>query len=386
MKFRGVSKFPIRLNGASQYPESFTTSEYLDSSVIAAQVDRNSNAYDEFLFAENHVTQMPYESSLESRMLLAATRVGTLSRKEMLSFEAEVLENRKALGRLQIKVDGLEAKVQKVDAMIELEKDILSGTSLGHANLVWQDALPVFTSRTNALLQILRPTFLLALIGLADLSVIFLSISDFFKDQPTALIMTLPAIGIQLFFPHLLGEQLSRVNRGEILTTTRRIWTLLIGMSWLVFIVALTRIRTDLTWRSLNADIDGGGLDYSVYILLLIINIMMLVGLGISVLAMASRSNPHSRNYLRVSFRREYLLDKLNRRLRALENSKLKLEFSEMRLQAARDNYLDAMKEIPMRLIEAGRDVYRRALVNEFGQVEFTNRYLNSNRNGKETR
>jgi hypothetical protein len=112
------------------------------------------------------------------------------------------------------------------------------------------------------------------------------------------------------------------------------------------------------------------------YIAVYIGSICMLLGLGLWLLLVAVRHNPHEVTYARVNF----ALGMLRRRARILEQKAVAAGASIPAIQAALDvaesGFRDAIDTARIELAEATKSVYRRALINATRNVDFTSSYL----------
>ena len=63
-------------------PEPIDDRSYLATALGAAQADKKSGAYDEFLFSENSLVEMPFEESAENYLKLISKRLQDQGRWE----------------------------------------------------------------------------------------------------------------------------------------------------------------------------------------------------------------------------------------------------------------------------------------------------------------
>jgi hypothetical protein len=124
---------------------------------------------------------------------------------------------------------------------------------------------------------------------------------------------------------------------------------------------------------------NGGKLDIILYNVLIILNFLMLIGLGSMLILLTARTNPHYREFHRVKVAKSLLEKKLDKQLRSAEIIRSEIPILKHGLEVTRESYEEITGEINSALNETAKSVYRRALVNRFSEVDFTNSYLNAN-------
>jgi hypothetical protein len=217
-------------------------------------------------------------------------------------------------------------------------------------------------------------------VGLVDISIIIISFTAIpgFK-QSDAIIFALPAVGVQLVFPHLIGDRINLIAhgyRGKRLVQAI-ITSVVLGLIWLGFVYVLTEVRMyKITSEAADA---GEEMSLLTNTALFAGNMIMLIGLGTWLMAMAAKSNHHQHEYRRVDFSMRGLrtrLEQAKRKTVALETQVPALEAS---LEVITRSYNDAVSASKNELAEAAKSVYRRSLINQFGSVDFTSSFLGAN-------
>lgn len=359
-------------------PDEVDDNFYLASASRAGEIDRNSGAYDEYLFSEDGLDNMPFEASVDHHLSLVEIRLRDRGRRAYLERQDDLFALRGKISRAEYKVESLKTNISQKESRLQEQVQILEGNRTGRAGLYWPGNIPESTSILNSAVRITLPILVFVFVGLVDLGIIYLSFLNIpgFKDRE-AFLFTFPAVGVQLVFPHLVGDRLNLLIHGykkKIQTISAGLLLLII---WLTFAYVLTEIRMNFIVN--NAEESGEPLDKLIRLALYAGNMIMLVGLGTWLLAMAAKHNHHQGEYNRISF---YLL-LLNKRLQSASGKVVtlqsKLPALEASLEVIEKSYIDAVETSKTELAEAAKSVYRRSLVNQFGSVEFTSSFLGLN-------
>ena len=363
--------------GLPSIPDPIDDNLYLASAVKAAIVDKDSGAYDEFLFSENGITEMPFEESLDSHLGLVSYRLADQGRRELLIRQQKVLEGTSRIALAEAAAVRAEAEVADAQERIEYQKSILNGKREGKDNLFWKDSIPEFTSTLDARFKLAIPTLIFLIVGSVDLGIIWRSfIGIGFKDIE-AIIFAFPAIGIQLIFPHLIGDRIRLNHHGDKARNRNYVEILTLAVLWLTFVGTMTQVRLQyLDLKSFNES--GKYLSDPIYISLLILNFLMLVGLGSVLILLTAKSNPHFRQFYRVQIQQAKKSKALKLAQIEVEKANNALPILEYSHDVTKSSFEEASGEINRSLAKASKKVYRRALVNRFGDTDFTNSYLNS--------
>jgi len=359
--------------GLPSIPDPIDDNLYLASAVKAAIVDKESGAYDEFLFSENGITEMPFEESLESHLGLVSHRIADKGRRELLVRQQNLLEGQSRLALTLAKLEYAEMQLAETLSRRDYQVEILNGNVTGHENLFWKDSIPEFTSVPDSRLKLALPGLIFVLVGLVDLGIIFTSLTKILKDGNEALLFTLPAIGIQLAFPHLVGDRIRSIFHGSEMRKKNLTEASALALMWILFCATLTYVRVTF----LNSQSEDG-LEPFVYQVLLVLNFLMLIGLGSVLLFLTAKTNPHYREYHRVNIKMERQKRILQRRNFENEKAKNSIPALEYSVEVTRESFEQAAGEVNSSLNLAAKRVYRRALVNRQGDVDFTTAYLNS--------
>jgi hypothetical protein len=366
--------------GLPSIPDPIDDNLYLASAVKAAIVDKESGAYDEFLFSENGISKMPFEESLDAHLGLVSFRVADQGRRELLIRQQRVLEGKSRIVLAGAAVERAKSEVAEARSRIEYQVSILEGSREGKDNLIWKDSIPEFTSTKDARFKLSIPILTFLIIGFVDLGIIWRSfIGIGFKDIEAA-IFAFPAIGIQLIFPHMIGDRIRSNHHGDIARKRNIIEIVTLTILWLTFVATMTQVRLEyLDTKAFNET--GKYLSDSsflIYATLMVLNFLMLVGLGSVLILLTANSNPHFRQFYRVQIqlaKKQKVLERAEIEFEEASNQLPILEFSH---DVTKSSFDEASGEVNRALGKASKKVYRRALVNRYSDTDFTNAYLNS--------
>ena len=352
------------------------TDPMLDDSMIssaqgAAEQDYKSQAYDEFLFSEENLDQMPYERMVDDRLALTRMRLFDQARRAVLQEKHRLIAVQSDVGQLNDRREAvLSAALAKADKLEE-QREILDGKKTGRAELYWPGTPPQQTTLPNALLRLMLPYAVFVIVGGVDVGIVYLSFFGLFPDAWfEAWLYTLPAIGIQVVFPHFIGDRINLLSRGHQKKRLLIGELIVLAAVWIVFVFTLTEFRMNKILESL--DTDNPLISTALYVGF----ICMMLGLGLWLLLIAARHNPHETAYARINF----AIGRLERKAAKLRQMSLAAAAAmpaiEESLEVAEQGYRDAIESAPVELADAVKSVYRRTLINLSHDVDFTSAYL----------
>lgn len=365
--------------GLPQLTDEINDNMYLAAAAKAAEADKASGAYDEFLFSENNQTQMPFERAVDDHMNLVRLRLQDRGRRVFLLKAKSWVAATARMARIDAKITDLEASINSLTPQITNEQAVLAGTQKGKHSLYWPDSPPVITSIRSGKIRTIVPAMIFILVGLVDLAIISLSFDElpgFEGFEPYFFVP--PAVGIQLVFPHLIGHRINLLSNGS----TKRGQSFLEGVVllvlWLGFLVAMTMIRMNLI--DSKATDAGKSLTDPVYYVLWAANFLMLLGLGGWLLLNASSANPHQDSLRKLFVRKAELEKQKLAAVQAKTGIRAEIDGLSKAKDIAEASYRDALEGSGIALRDAAKSIYRRSLVNSFGQKEFTATFLQANR------
>ena len=352
---------------------------YLAAASQAAVADKASGAYDEFLFNDDSLTNMPFEVAVDRHTDLLGLRLREGSKVELL--DAARAES-KAASRVEIqnsKLNDLQTELDEIDENIALEISVLDGQAQGDHGLLWAGSVPRYSGRRSFLIYLAGPILVFLFVALADLGIFAISLGKLLPHGGKEIFLfAIPAIGIQVGFPHLIGERISWILHDSKHRKTDLRELTLLAFAWISFCVALTSVRMNFVIGN-SHDLKRSFLLRSFVALL---TFLMILGLGALLVFMSARNNPHQVKYVKLRLRQAKLRKKYELTRANLVESNFELAMSERLVQAKIERHEELVEESGLRLSEATKAVYRRALVNSFGKTDFTSAYLLASESG----
>lgn len=366
---------PGDFNGLPALPEDVDDNLYLAAAANAAVADRNSGSYDEFLFSEHGMKRMPFEDAVDNHLELVQLRLKDRGRRELLVKQQALLEGKARLAKLKASLDTLQARLKAIRSKLSDQQAILDGKSPGKHGLMWPGSAPEMTTKREAKWRLSVPVLTFALVGLIDIYVIILSLQslDGF-DGWEPYVFALPAVGVQLVFPHFMGERIRLMLHGHPRKIVNATETALLALGWIGFIWAMTQIRMEYIVKTVMES--GGSLSFTLRLALQAMIIVMLLALGTWLMLTAARSNPHEREVGRLQLAERIALEKLQSTTEQITSLEAEIPVLDLAVRVSEESYKDAVLAAGKSLGEAAKSVYRRALVNQYGAVDFTTAYL----------
>jgi hypothetical protein len=356
-------------------PEHIDDQSYLATALGAAQADKKSGAYDEFLFTENSLVEMPFEESAENYLKLISKRLEDQGKWQYLSYEKEVLELEAKVNIEKSKEAQLASDIAQVEKLIDREQAILDGDEPGRHGLYWKDSLPRVTSRPGGILRLIAPYAVFALVGLVDLGILYFSINNIPGIKGLEVwAFTAPAVGVSLVIPHFIGDRINLLVHGEKHQKVNRLEVIFLFVAWILFIYAMTQVRMVYLLQEIKPGSSWNQPQNEV--VLQIMNFLMLIGLGAWLIFMAVRRNPHQNNFLRLELRHRNLIKKIEKSTTSLVSLESALPAVRLHRDASESSFSANLATATGELVKATKSTYRRALINEFGSKDFTSSYF----------
>lgn len=369
-----------KIQGLPNLADNVDDNFYIAAAQRAAQIDKQSNAYDQFLFSEDGMLQMPFEKAIDNHLSLVKIRLRDRGSRIELQQQNRLLNMKARAATESNKVATLSKRIEKLEEHAAEQLEILEGNRAGHAGLIWKGTPPETISIGGTTLRLLLPILVFLVVGSVDLGIIVNSLAKIpgfsFRE---ALIFTAPAVGIQLVFPHFIGDRIGLISRGS-KRVANYIEIFLLASAWLGFCAAMTFVRMDYI-KQLAAEEEG--LQPTLEIWLTVMNVLMLIGLGSWLLFAQSRRNHHESEYSRVSLSIIKLRKKFIKADQKFIEIEARIPALEKAVGVTQDSYENAMHAATGELAETAKSVYRRALVNLFGSVDFTSSYIGDEHKGR---
>ena len=357
-------------------PDAVDDNMYLAAASKAGELDKSSGAYDHFLFEEGSVRNMPFERAVDSHMNLVSLRLEDTGRRELLERQKATILGRATVSVAESALREEEERIQSLHESAHSLEEILAGERPGRHGLIWKGSKPQLTSTINSLARVVAPYLIFAVAGLVDVSIVFLSLDKIpgFTFIEAAF-FTAPVVGIQLIFPHFIGQRLGYQSRGITQKLRNNVEILVLSLVWILFAMTLTEIRMNFIVSN-SLQIGNPIPLWPLGVALYFTNFLMLIGLGAWLMLLESKRNPHEHDLMRLllSIRRHE--EKRAKAEQNLVSARAALPALELAETVAVASYEDAVKSSGAALGEAAKAVYRRSLVNQIGSPEFTSSYL----------
>jgi multisubunit Na+/H+ antiporter MnhB subunit len=355
-------------------PSDIDDNVFIALGTQAAEADKTSKAYDEFLFSEEGYEQMPYEDGVDEVLTLQEQRNAERKGRATLPIRMRIEYLEKLIEANKRSVIDAEAEKDAIAGDINKELEILAGTTKGEDGGVWEGVSPDTTSRSKHITERLKEWGIFVIVAVADAFVVFLSLRAITTNEEEALWLSGPAIGVQILFPHLVGRAIAEARSKR--ERSLKDWTVavIVALAWAGYVFAMTVLRTDLIasfyFQRYQKPLEG-----TLEIAIFIFSVLILVGLGLWVLIRALNANPHRNRFSRL----KYVYFNKQRSLRRAEARKAKAEAdleAELKVLDEVSEQWDKRAQSYSQVSEAAKSVYRRALVNQQGAPEFTTEYL----------
>ena len=355
-------------------PADIDDNVFIALSTQAAEVDKNSQSYDEFLFSEDGFQQTPYEDSVDELIALQVARAPERRSRAVLELEMRLAWLRQAIDLRNNRVERIQIETSEIEKQIAEELTVLQGMSNGEEGGRWAGVKPEATSISKHVFDFMKEVAILVFIALVDFAVITATLIVILQSEDEALKFTVPAVCVQLLFPHLTGRAIATYRSDRERNSGQFYLALGLGMVWLGFVLGLTILRMNLLQKEYYAK-ENESMPANLFWATLLFSLLILIGLGSWILVKAINQNPHQWRYSRLVFARRLKEGKKARAERklagaqaALENEMQALNETQKRWELRQDSY--------QQLGKSAKFVYRRALANQQRNPEFTRAYL----------
>jgi hypothetical protein len=357
-------------------PSDIDDNVFIALGTQAAEADKNSKAYDEFLFSEEGYEQMPYEDGVDEILSLQNGRTSERQGRATLPIRMRIEYIQKLIEANKRNVEDKLREKDAIEADLKDEYEFLTGSKKGEDGGFWEGVAPDTTSRRKHLFEKLKEWGIFLIVAIADAFVVFLSLRLITPTEQEAQILSAPAVGVQILFPHLVGRAIADArSKGKGNGRAKDFSVAIgVGLAWAGYVFAMTYLRLNLIdfyyFQKNQIHLEG-----PMYYAVLVFSVLILVGLGSWVLIRAISVNPHRNRYSRLKF--VYF-----NKQRALRKAEVKLAKAEADLEAELKILAEVEEQWQRRSAtygqvgEAAKSVYRRALVNQVGTPDFTTEYL----------
>lgn len=353
-------------------PDNVDDNFYLASAAKAAEMDKLSGAYDEFLFSEDGMTQMPYERAVDDHLALVEMRLLDSGRRSVLLERHKLIDAEADVAKLERREEALLHELNDREEKLERQAEILSGEKTGKSNLYWPGTLPVQTSMINGLMRISSRYLIFLIVAAVDIGLIFSSFNAILANTNESILLTIPALGVQLAFPHFVGNRIAVLLRKPPKVAVYYTEVIVMFSIWFAFAVMLTDLRV----LFVTSGQETNDLFQNARPALFFSLLFMLLGLGLWLMVSEIRHNPHESKYARLLFSRSRILRKIEKVRAKISVAAGLIPSIEASLEVAEKSFEDSVQAARSELADAAKSVYRRSLVNQLGEVDFTAAYL----------
>lgn len=355
-------------------PEDIDDNIFIALAAQAAEQDKKSGAYDEFMFSEDGYAAMPYEVSVDEFLALQIERTPERQGRAELPHKLKIEHFKSWVEHRQRLVDEAEAELSAVGGLVEEEKQILEGEKRGHDGGDWTGIAPEVTSKSRHVSRRLIGWLIFVLVAGIDFGVVLFSLMQITPTFREALLFAFPAVGVQILFPHLVGKAIAAFQRKKERAVKEIVVAIGVGLSWILYIVGMTMLRMNLLeffYKKRNKKMMPDDIYYGAFIL----TVFILVGLGLWVMIRAMSDNPHEDKFSRLKFVQLSKKRKLRRALRKLAQAQSLVANEEKALAEVSAQWENRAAKYSV-LGESAKSTYRRAIVNQEGNPDFTTTYL----------
>lgn len=343
----------------------------------AADTDAQSNSLDQYIFHGDGVDvpggyKTPFEHAIEPEMKAQASRIRDLGRRDVLAASAVQLDIKEASVRTSKKLELLRQKISATQDSISHEAQVLGGEKVGEGEVYRPGVKPNFNG-VNGFWGAYRHILVYAIVGLVDAGVLWSSLEFIFAGNGVeAIIFSIPAIGVQVIFPHFIGEKLNLLLHGT--KNKARELTFLIALlgAWGGFVSSISYIRIMHLGEQLASEqVNDPNLAPKIQSLQIFTPIV-LIGLGLWLILEVVKHNQHEVNFVKLS-RLNSKLTKLSLKTESdLARLKLREEQQAIAIASLQASVADHAEVVENIFPVASRQLYRRQLVNGIGDPEFT--------------
>jgi len=362
-----------RSSGPISLPAPLSDNQYLAASANAGVLDRDTGAYDKYLFEDHEIPAMPYEAAVDNHLELMSSRLEQRFRRHLSRANQVRIRAQGQLHRVSISLAGYDSARAQLSEQLSTQKQILEGAKQGKNGVYWIGEEPILLSKTGTLIRLYTRYLVFLLVALVDAFIIWSSFVSINIRAFEALALTVPAVAAQVVFPHIAGTRFRLLTRG--LHRRVSIWleVLFILTVWLTFVYVISVVRVIYIRTLLEQS--GAPWTNELNTIFLLLSGILITALGVWVMFSAIRENPHEEEALKLKARIQKFEGKLTRQARKQARAQEKLQLAEESFAALDAEFDTAIRSSRLELAEAAKSVYRRALINEMADPDFTKSY-----------
>lgn len=360
-------------NRPTKLPSQVNDNQYLAASANAAILDKQTGAYDKYLFEDKEIPEMPYETAVDSHLELMSLRMSQRFRRHISAANLRKIKANRRVQTETLRQKFATEERDTVEKQLANQISILEGKQTGKLGLTWIGEVPDLLNPLSASIRLLGRYLVFLVIGVIDLYIIWRSIQNLGIPAIESGFLTAPAVAAQLVFPHLAGSRIALLVRG---LKKPSVWAeilVLLGV-WLTFVYVISAVRVMFLMQEISRRGDvAGENDEQIFIAL---NLILLMALGGWLIFLSIRENPHEISALKSKIKLRQLdraLLKVNSRL---AKSQEQFEAADEMANALIAELNEAVNSSRHELSQAAKSIYRRALINEMADPEFTKSYF----------
>jgi uncharacterized protein (DUF1778 family) len=376
----------VRIPHFSALPEPIQYEFVYESAKGTAFRDSLSGAYDGFLYGGDGQRvdgnyKFPAESVIEDRMLLESSRVLAQGKRDLLKGLVERLRLRKNELDTEAKYKSVEDQISSIEESLLQNARLLDGHERDADGVDWSGRKLGDSSWGIRLVRLYSPFITLLFVAFVDMAVLMMSLAVFIGNDIEGIIFAIPALGIQIAFPHMVGERLALVIRGKSKKVFDLVTVFVLLTSWATFAALIAVVRNQhltsianeeiRTMTGVSAQIASDELSIRAPITFAI-TLFIVLGLGVWLIFSAYKDNPYERQYLRLAARKSQLQRKQFVIRSMVEKARETVALQDeavILLKATTEEHASAVGELfPV----AAKNIYKRALINAFASPDFT--------------
>jgi hypothetical protein len=354
-------------------PAPINDNQYLAASANAGMLDRATGAYDKYLFEDKEIPEMPYEAAVDNHLELMSSRLNQRFRRFISRAHQHEIRAKGRVERITLKIQKTHLVKEELQEQLARQVQILNGNSLGKNGLNWQGEEPILLGAVSTMVRLYSRYFVFVLVALVDAFIIWSSFISINIRAFEAMALTVPAVAAQVVFPHIAGARLRLVVRG--MHKKLSVWLEVIATLavWLTFVYVISRVRVIYIKTLLEQS--GESWNDNLDLIFTLLSVILITALGAWLLFSAVRENPHEDEALKVKVRIAKFERTAVRQAKRKSRFQEKLELAQEAAGALNSELQTAVESSRLELAEAAKSVYRRALINEMGDPEFTKSY-----------
>lgn len=371
--FRGI--FSAGSETPTKLPSQINDNQFLAASANAALMDRQTGAYDKYLFESHEIPEMPFEAAVDGHLNLMASRLSQRFSREISKAERQRIAAIRQLEVQSLRKAHYQSGLEMAQAQLESHEEVLRGAKMGRQGLSWTGESPSIFRVSSARLRLAARYLIFLAVGGIDLFIVFLSINNLNIGFIEAVFLTAPAVAAQLAFPHLAGVRLAFITRGMVRRISIWLETLALLGLWFAFIWVMTGIRVQFIISQIRRTGASTSELAALEPIFIGLNLVLLLTLGGWLLILAIRENPHELDALRAKLRIMAFEKKLVRCSMKVLRAQQRLDDANEVSETLKKETETAIFSSKVELSTAAKAIYRRALINEMADPEFTRSY-----------